>query len=90
MIRLAATALLLLALTAEPAAAWQAEVRRYYELMRFVCQTGITPELLAAYDAARVAVDRAQVGSGRDSNFWGMRTPEKAWLDCFQSPGGLR
>ena len=87
MIHLAATVLIVLALTAEPASAWQAEVQRYYGLVRFICQTGITPDLLAAYDAARVAVDKAQVGAGRDGNFWGLLTPEKAWLDCFQAPG---
>jgi hypothetical protein len=87
MIRLTATVLIVLSLTAQPASAWQAEVQRYYALVRSICQTGITPDLLAAYDAARVAVEKAQVGAGRDSNFWGLRTPEKSWLDCFQSPG---
>jgi hypothetical protein len=73
---------------AGPALAFQAEVARYYEAVASVCQTGITPALQIAYEDARQAVERAQYGAGRANNFWGLRTPEAFWLDCFQAPDG--
>lgn len=83
--RLAALALGLLA-AAAPAAAFQAEIARYHHAVRDICQTGITPAVMVAYDQARQAVERARYGSGRDNNFWGLKSPEGFWLDCFQSP----
>jgi len=71
---------------AAPAAAFQAEVARYHDAVRDICQTGITPAIAAAYEQARQAVERARYGSGRDNNFWGLKSPEGFWLDCFQSP----
>jgi hypothetical protein len=68
--------------------AFQAEVDRYHRTAAHVCQTGITPALQAAYEAARQAVERAGAGRGRESNFWGLKTPEAFWLDCFQAPDG--
>jgi len=82
----AALALGLLA-AAAPAAAFQAEVARYHHAVRDICQTGITPAIAAAYEQARQAVERARYGSGRDNNFWGVKSPEGFRLDCFQSPG---
>lgn len=73
---------------AGPALAFQAEVARYHLAVATVCQTGITPAMWVAYEDARVAVDRAEYGGGRAGNFWGLRTPEAFWLDCFQAPDG--
>ena len=77
-----------LVLATGPAVAFQAEVARYHQLVGDVCRTGITPEIVAAYERARRAVEQAQLGSGRDNNFWGLKSPEGFWLDCFQSPDG--
>jgi hypothetical protein len=87
MTRIALAVVLFVVAMTGPAAAYQAEVRRYYDLVRYICQTGVTEQIRVAYEQARVAVDKAQYGGGRDNNFWGLKTPEKAWLDCFQSPG---
>jgi hypothetical protein len=71
-----------------PALAYQAEVARYYQSVAPVCHTGVTPAMRAAYDEARLAVERARYGGGRDNNFWGLKSPEGFWLDCFQAPDG--
>ncbi|HEU4370589.1 MAG TPA: hypothetical protein VFV05_20400 [Methylomirabilota bacterium] len=87
--RLATRAALVLGLlgAAAPAAAFQAEVARYHHAVRDICRSGITPAIAAAYEQARLAVERASYGGGRDSNFWGLKSPEAFRLDCFQSPG---
>jgi hypothetical protein len=90
-VKLRIPALLLVALgclAAAPALAYQAEVARYHESVANVCLTGVTPAMLGAYEEARLAVERARYGSGRDNNFWGLKTPEGFWLDCFQAPDG--
>ncbi len=91
--RLRLSALLLVVLggclaAAAPAVAYQAEVARYHESVANVCLTGVTPAMWTAYEEARLAVERAQYGSGRGNNFWGLKTPEGFWLDCFQAPDG--
>ncbi|HXH82486.1 MAG TPA: hypothetical protein VNN07_06105 [Candidatus Tectomicrobia bacterium] len=71
-------------------AAHERELQRYYESIVRICHTGVTPEIQQAYEAAAAAVERARYGGGRDNNFFGVRTPEQAWLSCFQSPDGGR
>ena len=88
--RAACALVLVLAAGVGPAAAFQAEVKRYYELVQNICQTGMTEAIKVAYEEARVAVEKAQYGGGRDNNFWGLKTPGKAWLECAQSPGNIR
>lgn len=83
-----AALLLALAAAAPPAGAFERELQRYYETLVDICRTGVTPEISRAYGAAASAVDRAGYGGGRDSNFFGLKTPEQAWLDCFQAPDG--
>lgn len=85
--RVLGVALILAALAAPPALAFQAEVHRYYQAVNHVCSTGVTPELIRLYQEATRAVESAQYGGGRGNNFWGVKTPEQAWLACFQSPG---
>lgn len=80
-------AVLGIVLAAADASAFQAEVQRYYQAVGDICRTGITPEILRLYQEAARAVDKAEYGSGRGGNFWGLQTPENAWLACFQSPG---
>lgn len=79
---------LLAAALAVPAGAeaFQAELQRYLRSVEHVCRTGITREMWQAYEEARKAIEAAQYGSGRDNNFWGLRTPENWHQDCFQSP----
>jgi hypothetical protein len=89
MLRFLIPGLCALGLVASPAAAFQAEVARYHQVVATVCVTGITPEIVAAYERARQAVDQARHGSGRDGNFWGVKSPEGFRQDCFQSDGKI-
>jgi hypothetical protein len=75
-------------LAAGPAAAFQAEVARYHAAVADICQTGVTPVIQSAYEHAYQAVERARYGSGRDNNFWGLKSPEAFRLDCFQGVDG--
>jgi hypothetical protein len=72
---------------AGPTIAYQTEVQRYYDSMRDICRTGVTPAMTAAWVQAREALGAARYGGGRDNNFAGIKTPTDTWLDCFQSPG---
>lgn len=67
---------------------FRAELEAYWRALRRVCETGPTPELVSLYQAAVKAADDARYGGGRNSNFWSPKSPEQAWLDCFQTPGG--
>lgn len=75
---------------AQTAGALPAEVQRYLKALEQVCDTRVTPELVRLHQEAVRAADAAKYGGGRNSNFWGLRTPEHAWLDCFQADGDLR
>jgi hypothetical protein len=63
------------------------ELAKYWDGLKRICQTGITPELVNRYDDAVRAMNAAGQGGGRNSNFAGVRPPERAYGDCFQSPG---
>jgi hypothetical protein len=74
--------------TVGPTMAAQGEVQEYYESMKDICRTGVTPQMTAAWTRARDALDAARYGGGRDgNNFAGIKSPADMWLDCFQSPG---
>jgi hypothetical protein len=73
---------------AGPADAFQGEVARYHAAVADICQTGVTPVIQRAYEHAYQALERARYGSGRDNNFWGLKSPEGFWLDCFQGLDG--
>jgi hypothetical protein len=75
-------------LAAGPADAYQAESKRYYDAVARICQTGVTSEINTLYEAAQRADDTARKAGTRDANnFAGIKSPESAYLDCFQSPG---
>jgi hypothetical protein len=74
--------------TAGPARALQTEIQQYYDAMTDVCRTGVTPPMMAAWERAQQALDAARDGGGQGGvNFAGIKRPDHAWLDCFQSPG---
>lgn len=66
------------------------ELQRYYQSLDYICQTGITAEIVKRYEDAARAVEAARYGGGRGNNFFGLTTPESAYSRCFQSPGNLR
>jgi hypothetical protein len=63
------------------------ELGKYWDGLKRICVTGITPELTRLYNDAVRAMNTVGQGGGRSSNFAGVRTPEHAYGDCFQSPG---
>ena len=95
MLRLAALGLCLV-LVAGPGDAiglqnepFQPALQRYYKALQDICRTGVTREIEKLYEDARHAVDAAGYGGGRDNNFWGVKPPDRAHNECFQSPGFL-
>lgn len=66
------------------------EAQRYLKALERVCDDRVTPELVRLHQEAVKALDAAKYGGGRNSNFWGVRTPEHAWQDCFQAGGDLK
>ena len=62
-------------------------VARYSFAINRVCDTGVTPELVALYRQVDKIWDGQPTGGGRGSNFGGAREPQLAWHACFQSPG---
>lgn len=68
---------------------FQPALQRYYKALQDICRTGVTPDLVTLYEEARRAVEAADFGGGRDNNFWGVKPPDRAHNDCFQSPGFL-
>jgi hypothetical protein len=75
-----------IALQNEP---FQGALQRYFKAIEDICRTGVTREIEKLYEDARDAVDTAGYGGGRDNNFWGVKPPERAHNECFQSPGFL-
>jgi hypothetical protein len=72
---------------AAPVEALQADLARYYDSVKDVCRTGVTTEMISAYDRAHRALEQARPSSTPGSNFAGLKAPEQFWLDCVQSPG---
>lgn len=64
-----------------------AALQRYEQARAHICQTGVTAEHIRLYEELVKATEAARYGGGRESNFWGPRPPELAYLDCFQAPG---
>ena len=71
-----------------PADALPDEIGRYYDSAKSICRTGVTAEMMSAYEQARQAMERARAAGGLGANnFAGIKTPIELWLDCVQSPG---
>ncbi|MBI2160303.1 MAG: hypothetical protein HYU25_08005 [Candidatus Rokubacteria bacterium] len=68
---------------------FQPALQRYYRAVEDICRTGVTPDIVKLYEDARQAVDAAGYGGGRDNNFWGVKPPDRAYNECFQSPSFL-
>lgn len=78
----------LMAGTAGPALAQQQpRVAAYQRVLAQVCQTKVTPEVIRLYEDALKEMETTRYGHGRDSNFFGLRAPERAYNDCFQGTG---
>jgi hypothetical protein len=78
----------LVAGTAPPARAQQqTRVVAYQRALAQVCQTKVTPEVIRLYQDALKEMETTRYGHGRDSNFFGLRAPERAYNDCFQGTG---
>jgi len=74
--------------TALPALAQpQTRMVAYQRALERVCQTKVTPELIRLYQDALKEIETTRYGHGRDSNFFGLRAPERAYNDCFQGTG---
>ena len=65
----------------------EAALQQYEQARAHICQTGVRPEHVRLYEEVVKATEAAQYGGGRESNFWGPRSPELAYQDCFQAPG---
>ncbi len=76
--------LALLLLMASGAAALEDELKAYQQVLSRVCITGVTRELERLYQAALRAVEAAKSAGQIPRSFAGLRSPERAYLDCFQ------
>ncbi len=68
---------------------FQPALQRYYKAIEDICRTGVTPDIVTLYEDAREAVEAAGYGGGRNNNFWGVKPPDRAYNECFQSPSFL-
>ncbi|MBI4635967.1 MAG: hypothetical protein HY727_06410 [Candidatus Rokubacteria bacterium] len=85
----ALAALALVLVSASPARAYEAEAQAYVKALESICTTGVTPEVKKLYEAYVKAVDLAEYGRGRGSNFGGPKDPEHAHHECVQAPSFL-
>lgn len=84
---LAATALLFAAV--QSAAGVQEAVQAYQRAVAQVCEKKVTLEMVRLYQEALKEMETTRYGQGRDSNFFGLRTSERTYNDCLQTPGVL-
>ena len=69
------------------AAVAQEAVQAYQRAIAQICQKKVTPEMIRLYQQALREMETTHHGQGRDSNFFGLRSPERAYNDCVQAPG---
>jgi len=79
-------AVLLGAVPASAAAAQEA-VLAYQRAIAQVCQKKVTAEMTRLYQEALKEMQTTRYGQGQESNFFGLRSPERAYNDCIQAPG---
>ena len=84
---LSVTAVLLAVLPS--AAVAQEAVLAYQRAIAQVCQKKVTPEMIRLYQEALREMQTTRYGQGQDSNFFGLRSPERAYNDCVQAPGAV-
>jgi len=71
-----------------PAVAQEA-LLAYQRAVAQVCQKQVTPEMIRLYQEALKEIQTTRYGQGQDSNFFGLRSPERAYNDCVQAPGTM-
>ena len=69
------------------AAAAQEAVLAYQRAIAQVCQKKVTAEMTRLYQEALKEMQATRYGQGENSNFFGLRSPERAYNDCVQAPG---
>ena len=69
------------------AAVAQEAVLAYQRAIAQVCQKKVTPEMIRLYQQALREMETTHYGQGQESNFFGLRSPERAYNDCVQAPG---
>jgi hypothetical protein len=67
----------------------QEAVLAYQRAIAQVCQKKVTAEMTRLYQEALKEMQATRYGQGQDSNFFGLRSPERAYNDCVQAPGTL-
>ena len=45
--------------------------------------------MIRLYQEALKEMQTTRYGQGQDSNFFGLRSPERAYNDCVQAPGAV-
>lgn len=76
----------LLGVVLPSAAVAQEAVLAYQRAIAQVCQKKVTPEMIRLYQEALKELQTTRYGQGQDSNFFGLRSPERAYSDCVQAP----
>jgi len=77
----------LLGVVPASAAAAQEAVLAYQRAIAQVCQKKVTAEMTRLYQEALKEMQTTSYGQGQESNFFGLRSPERAYNDCIQAPG---
>ena len=65
----------------------QEAVLAYQRAVAQVCQKKVTLEMIHLYQKAIKEMQTIRYGQSQDSNFFGLRSPERAYNDCVQAPG---
>jgi len=71
----------------EAGVAHQRAIASYQRAVAQVCEKNVTVEMTRLYQEALKEMQATRYGQGHDSNFFGLRSPERAYNDCVQSPG---
>lgn len=87
MSRLWTLAVTVLLIGSPSAAVAQEAALAYQRAVAQVCQKNVTPEMTRLYHEALKEMQTIRYGQGKDSNFFGLRSPERAYNDCVQAPG---
>jgi hypothetical protein len=76
----------LMTLSPSPVSAFEAELETYRQALNQICKTGVTPEVVRLYRAARAAIAAARSKSGpQPPRNITVRPPDLAFNDCVQA-----